>query len=315
MSLRVRTVRTNCINYIALALTLWACTKSSSEKENANLFPLLEAIESTVVESNIIYKEVDGAKLMLDVYTPSENLGEEPWIRRPDEPKPTLIYFHGGGWASGDRISRTMYVLPYVEKGWAVVNVDYRLLGQTNLPGCIEDCLSAVDWTFKNALKYEFDTTRIVVSGESAGGHLALMSAMILPRVKRLGTIKPHKLAAVVNWYGVSDLHRAAAYWNASYTNIVTRDFESNPEALYTNASPVNNISSETPPIISIHGDKDHNHLFGQSIELHEALDQAHIPNELVKISGKKHGNFTAKEMEYAFNEIWEFLDTQLKAK
>ncbi len=301
-------------NYIFLILTLWACITPSSEKENSKLLPLLEAIEGTVVESNIVYKEIDGAKLMLDVYTPAENLGEEPWVHRSDEPKPTLIYFHGGGWASGDRISRTMYVLPYVEKGWAVVNVDYRLVGQTNLPGCIQDCLHAVDWTFRNAMKYKFDTTRIVVSGESAGGHLALMSAMILPHVKRTTTIKPHKLAAVVNWYGVSDLQTAVAYWKApAYITIITRDFESNPEALYANASPVNNISSDTPPIISIHGDKDHNHLFSQSTELHEALDKARIPNELVKIPGKKHGNFTAKEMEYAFNEIWEFLDQQLK--
>jgi len=299
-------------NYIVLVLMFSACTKSTSEMENAKIFLLLEAIENTVVESNIVYKEVGSTQLMLDVYTPSENLGEEPWIRRPDEPKHTLIYFHGGGWASGDRISRTMYVLPYVEKGWAVVNVDYRLLDKTNLPGIIEDCLSAIDWTFSNALKYKFDTTRIVVSGESAGGHLALISAMILPRVKRMGTIKPHKLAAVVNWYGVSDLHTAAAYWNPIYTNLITRDFESNPEALYINASPVNNISSDTPPIISIHGDKDHNHLFSQSIELHEALDKAHTPNELVKIAGKKHGNFTAKDFEYAFNEIWEFLHIQL---
>lgn len=313
MSWKIPMVR---VTYIILVLTLWACSKSSAKKENSNLLPLLEAIEDTFVESNIVYKEVGETKLMLDVYTPSENLGEEPWIRRPDEPKPTLIYFHGGGWASGDRTSRIMYILPYVEKGWAVVNVDYRLLGQTNLPGCIEDCLSAVDWTFKNALKYKFDTTRIVVSGESAGGHLALMSAMILPHMKRTGAIKPHKLAAVVNWYGVSDLHTAAAYWNASnYINLVTRDFESNPEALYTSVSPVNNISSDTPPIISVHGDKDHNHPFSQSKELHEALDKAHIPNELVKITGKKHGNFTAKEMEYAFNEIWDFLDMPLKAE
>lgn len=312
MSLKILTVR---VNYIVLALTLFACTQSASEKETAKQFRLLETIEDTVVESNIVYKEVDGATLMLDVYTHSKNLGEEPWIRRPIEPKPTLIYFHGGGWASGDRTSRIMYVLPYVERGWAVVNVDYRLLGQTNLPGCIEDCLSAVDWTFKNALKYKFDTTRIVVSGESAGGHLALMSAMILPRMKPMGTIKPHKLAAIVNWYGVSDLHTAAVSWNASYTSLVTRDFENNPEMLYTNASPVDNISRDTPPIISIHGDKDHNHLFSQSKELHEALDKARIPNELIKIQGKKHGNFTAKDFEYAFNEIWAFLDLQLKVK
>jgi acetyl esterase/lipase len=299
-----------CIGICLVVLVLLACTKTSTNPKS-NATPVFEFIENTLVESSIIYKESENLKLMLDVYTPVENLGEEPWIKRAGEPKPTLIYFHGGGWASGDRISRAMYVLPYVQKGWAVVNADYRLLGQTNLPGCIEDCLNVVDWTFKNAEKYRFDTTRVVVSGESAGGHLALMSGMLMPKMK--GNIKPHKLAAIINWYGVSDLHTAVAYWNApDYIDIVTRDFESNPDVLYTNSSPVNNISPDTPPIISIHGDQDRNHPFSQSRQLHEALDKAQIPNELVKIPGKKHGNFTAAELEHSFNEIWKFLDQHL---
>jgi acetyl esterase/lipase len=294
-----------------MLLIAWSCNETPASRKDDSL-SLFETIENTVVESNIVYKETDSYKLMLDVYTPAENLGEEPWIRRSDEPKPTMIYFHGGGWASGDRISRAMYILPYVQKGWAVVNVDYRLLGQTNLPGCIEDCLNAVDWTFKNAAKYRFDTTRVVVSGESAGGHLALMSGMIMPHLKaNTGNLKPHRLAAIINWYGVSDLHTAVAYWKApDYIDILTRDFENNPEALYTSASPINNITPDTPPIISIHGDKDRNHPFSQSKQLHEALDKAAIPNELVKIAGKKHGNFTAKEMDHAFSRIWAFLDS-----
>ncbi len=296
---------------LLLALTIVSCSHPSPPS-NPNTEALFDIIQKTTVESSIIYKDTPTAHLALDVYTPAENLGEEPWIRRPKEPRPTLIYFHGGGWASGDRISRSLYVLPYLQKGWAVVNADYRLLGQTNLPGCIEDCLAAIDWTFRHADQYKFDTTRVVVSGESAGGHLALMTGMLMPKLKPTPNVKPHHIAAIINWYGVADLHTAVAYWKApEYLNLVNQDFEGNTDLLYQNTSPVNQISQQTPPILSVHGDEDRNHPFSQSEELHQALTQAGIPNELVAIKGKKHGNFSASELAAAFDDIWKFLEAR----
>ncbi len=301
-------VLTERIRFSLFVLLLGSCS-APAPSTHPNTEALFDIIQKTTVESNILYKDTPTAHLALDVYTPAENLGEEPWIRRPKDPRPTLIYFHGGGWASGDRISRSMYVLPYIQKGWAVVNADYRLLGQTNLPGCIEDCLAAIDWTFRHADQYKFDTTRVVVSGESAGGHLALMTGMLMPKLKPTATIRPHHIAAIINWYGVADLHTAVAYWKApDYINLVNQDFEGNPGLLYNNASPINQITADAPPILSVHGDEDRNHPFSQSEDLHAALDSAGIPNKLVRIKGKKHGNFSAAELSAAFDDIWVFL-------
>jgi len=58
----------------------------------------------------------------LDVYTPSEAAG----------PLPTLLYIHGGGWVRGNKESNVLRLLPYLEMGWAVVNVGYRL-GEVSL--------------------------------------------------------------------------------------------------------------------------------------------------------------------------------------
>jgi acetyl esterase/lipase len=90
-----------------------------------------------------------------------------------------LLYIHGGGWQGLNRSVRNLNIMPYIDKGYAVVNIDYRLLDQSPFPACIADCRYALNWIYENAVKYKFDTTRIVVSGESAGGHLALMTGFL----------------------------------------------------------------------------------------------------------------------------------------
>jgi acetyl esterase/lipase len=92
-----------------------------------------------IVLPNITYLSVDGIDLRLDVYVPARQLGRDPWVKFSDERKPVLLYIHGGGWVDLNRSIRNLNFLPYIEKGWAVVNVDYRLLNQAPFPACIAD--------------------------------------------------------------------------------------------------------------------------------------------------------------------------------
>ncbi len=72
-----------------------------------------------------------------------------------------------------------MYTLPWLEMGWNVVNVEYRLGGVAAAPGVVEDCLCALRWVVGHAAEYRIDPARIVVMGDSSGGHLALMTGMV----------------------------------------------------------------------------------------------------------------------------------------
>ena len=63
--------------------------------------------------------------------------------------------------------------------GWAVVNVEYRLGQVARAPAAVEDCLCALRWVIASAEEYGFDTERIVVTGNSAGGHLALTTGIL----------------------------------------------------------------------------------------------------------------------------------------
>jgi len=118
---------------------------------------------------DITYLRASGVDLKLDVYRPSNASG----------PTPVLMFMHGGGWTSGSKTSSLFAFLPFLEMGWAVVNVEYRLADVAPAPAAVEDCRCALRWIYQNAKQYKFDLDNIVTTGQSAGGHLALTTAMI----------------------------------------------------------------------------------------------------------------------------------------
>ena len=151
------------------------------------------------VVPNITYLTANNFEAKLDVYTRSDS---------PD-PRPTMMFIHGGGWTGGTKEGSLLSLLPYMEMGWNVVNVEYRLAKISQAPAAVEDCLCSLRWVIRNAKQYGFDTSKIVVSGGSAGGHLALTTGLI-PASAGLDRQCPGteelKVAAVVNWYGITDV-------------------------------------------------------------------------------------------------------------
>ena len=76
-----------------------------------------------------------------------------------------MIYFHGGFWAAGSKEGSLMSLLPWMEMGWTVVNVEYRLARVAPAPAAVEDCLCALRYVAAQAKTYNIDTTRLVVTG------------------------------------------------------------------------------------------------------------------------------------------------------
>src|SRR5438132_4755489 len=151
------------------------------------------------VTPNITYLTASNYEAKLDVYARSD----------VTTPQPTMIWIHGGGWTGGNKEGATFSLLPYMEMGWNVVNVEYRLAKVSLAPAAVEDCLCALRWVIRNAKQYNVDTTKIVVSGGSAGGHLALTTGLI-PASAGLDRQCPGtdelKVAAIVNWFGITDV-------------------------------------------------------------------------------------------------------------
>src|SRR6266404_2683649 len=151
------------------------------------------------IVSNVTYLTANNWEAKLDVYVP----------REAGAPNPTVIYIHGGGWVGGAKETSWLQLVPYLEAGWSVVNVEYRLARVSLAPAAVEDCRCALRWVIRNAKQYNFDTSKLVVTGHSAGGHLSLTTG-ILPASAGLDRECPGsedlKVAAIVNWFGISDV-------------------------------------------------------------------------------------------------------------
>jgi acetyl esterase/lipase len=253
------------------------------------------------VTPNITYLTANNFESKLDVYSRSDTTA----------PQPTLIWIHGGGWTGGNKESATFSLLPYMEMGWNVVNVEYRLAKISLAPAAVEDCLCALRWVIRNAKQYGFDTNKLVVSGGSAGGHLALTTAMI-PASEGMdrqcpGT-EPLKVAAVVDWYGITDvvdlldganMKTYAVQWMGSMPNRVE---------IAKRVSPLTYVRAGLPPVISIQGDQDPTVPYDHSVRLQDALKKVAVDGELITIPGGKHGGFTRAENQRAHAAIKAFL-------
>lgn len=297
------------ISGFALFFTLILCGCQPSTK----LDPVAGLYSKSIVVPDVTYLSIDGIDLQLDAYVPARQLGREPWVKFSEGRSPVLLYMHGGGWTGLNRSIRNLNFLPYIERGWAVVNIDYRVLQQAPFPACIADCRQALNWIYENADKYKFDTTKIVVSGESAGGHLALMTAFLTNDLALSIPGKPIsrelKVAAVINWFGVSDVRKIMEFWNSpGYVTNLVGDLSSKDE-IFLSCSPMTYVTPSVPPVLTIHGDADPVVPFSQATSLHTALNQYGVKNQLHVVKGKMHGDFDEVEMSENFRIIWKFLN------
>jgi acetyl esterase/lipase len=264
------------------------------------------------VTPNIVYGVANNYQLKLDVYRPY----------KAKAPTPVVLVIHGGGWINGSKEDRFLEGLPYMQMGFAVVNVEYRMASVSLAPAAVEDCLCALHWVAHNAQKYNFDLSKIVTSGGSAGGHLALTTGMI-PSSSGLDTecaadfngwdatplVPLPKVAAIINWFGIADvadmLQRAPD--TRSYA-VAWLGSQPNREEIARRVSPVNYVRPGLPAILTIHGDDDKLVPHAQSVRLHQLLDKAGVRNQLLTIPGAGHGGFTDEQELKGYEAIKVFL-------
>jgi len=116
------------------------------------------------------------------------------------------------------------------------------------------------------------------------------------------------KVAAVINWFGVTDIGKIVEFWNsASFTEKLVGDL-TKKEKIIESCSPMTYVNSAVPPVLTIHGDQDNSVPFIHATMLHDALTKYNVKNKLIVLKGKKHGDFDEKEMSENFRAIWEFL-------
>jgi acetyl esterase/lipase len=178
-------------------------------------------------------------------------------------------------------------------------------------PAAVEDCRCALRWVISKAKDYNFDISKLVVTGHSAGGHLSLMTGM-LPASAGLDRQCPGneelKVAAIINWFGITDVGDLLEGPNQQTYAVTWLSSLTNRDEIAKRASPLTYVRSGLPPILTIHGDADTVVPYSHATRLHEALTKAGVANQLLTIPGGKHGGFTHEETLKIFSTIQGFL-------
>ena len=253
------------------------------------------------VHVDVTYQKAGGWVGKLDVYQPNGT-----------GPSPTVVYFHGGGWTvPATKESVVLQLVPFLEAGFAVVNVEWRGTDVAEAPAMVEDGRCALRWVMAHANEYKFDADRIITAGESNGGYLALMAGM-LPVSAGFdrhcpGTPTP-KVAAIVDWYGHVDLAaRLGGPETLSGINMYIGSRSDRVE-MARRVSPVTYVRPGLPPLFITHGDADEVIPFEQSIALTDALRRSGVDFEFLPVSGGKHGYVHALPASAVWPKVFAFL-------
>lgn len=222
----------------------------------------------------------------------------------PATPGPyrVIIWIHGGAFRMGSKVDRVP--LKMLNQGYVIVAINYRLSQDAIFPAQIEDCKAAVRWLRAHAGTYDFDNTRFVAWGESAGGYLAAMLGTCgHVRTWDIGTHldQSSRVQAVIDLYGPTDFLQMDAQ---RLPHGMTHNDADSPESqlvggpiqaqveLARLANPMTHINGCTAPFLIIHGDADPLVPYGQSQLLVAALQRQSIAVTLHTIVGGGHGGF-----------------------
>ena len=143
--------------------------------------PLDEARQITVDRAQRYYgpEESVGRVLNFEIPGPAGALPARLYAVA-GEHLPVVVYFHGGGWVLGDRDSHDKGVRALTNAaGCLSISVEYRLAPENSFPAAVEDCYAALCWVAENAGRFGGDSSRLAVAGDSAGGNLATVSALM----------------------------------------------------------------------------------------------------------------------------------------
>jgi acetyl esterase len=269
--------------------TLTASAARASYERSALILDIAPAAMFDVHELTIPTR--DQASIRARLYHPVE----PNWAA----PTPTLVYFHGGGFVVGsidthDSLCRRLAA----DSGCAVASVDYRLAPEHKFPTAAHDAFDALTWLHAQAASLGLDNTRFAVGGDSAGGTLATVSALL---ARDAGI--PLRLQLLI-YPGVSarqDTQSHAQFAEGFVLSAKTiqwffaqylRDDKDRDDwrfAPLDARGPVPDFTGVAPAWIAA---ADHDPLFDEDIAYAAKLERAHVPVELVRYEGMTHEFF-----------------------
>ena len=252
-------------------------------------------------------------------YTPTSQLLDvyENGALKPGQKAPVLVYMHGGAWRNGQRPKSYGGFRAWLAAGFSVVNVEYRLIDTVptaTAPAAVQDVGCMLAWVKQNAAKYNFDADRVVTYGTSAGGHLALLAA-VLPKDNDIDLPQCRdqaKIVAVLDFYGPYHLEPGTdgVFASSSVAHWMGTDARPSVLAMEHKMSPSTYVRKGIPPVFQAHGDADPTVPYEASVALKKDLDRLGVTNAFTTVPGGLHGKWTPEQNETVQMDSLKFLQS-----
>ena len=286
-----------------------------------------ESKPQLITITNITYAQVDSwfghcvRDLKLDLIYPEDN----------SQKYPCVVWICGGAWQQLDKSAHLAYLSKIARAGYVVASIEYRTSNDVKYPGQLEDVKAAIRYLKAHCDRFNIDIDKFATMGESAGGHLTLMSALATDTKYDVGehTEYSSQIQAAIPWYPPTD------FCTIEKMRKDLGDFESDwvppieplgvgPESLLLGkniknyeedaigSSPLNFVNEAAPPIMIIHGQNDHTVPFRQGEAIYEKLINLGCDATLIEIERADHA-----DLKFFQDDIWnlmiEFLTEKLK--
>ncbi len=269
-------------------------------KENLKI--KVEAPIYTVV-SGVTFAQVDSwfghtrRDLKMDIVYPEDNTRKYPCI----------VWICGGAWAVMDRSAHLAYLTQLARSGFVVASVEYRTTNEGIFPIQLQDVKAGIRYLKANSERYRIDREHFGVMGESAGGYLTAMAALVDDKIYDVGAFTEYssKVQAACPWYPPADVtsfpypsaEKAAA---APESLLLGQNVALNQEEAIK-ICPVTYVTKDAPPFMIIHGNQDKTVPFTQGELLHDKLDAAGADVQLLVLEDADHA-----DVRFFQEEIWQ---------
>jgi len=219
-------------------------------------FPFRMKDPRVAIERDVVFTDA-GSRGHLDIYRPAD---------RDTEGAPVLLQIHGGGWTIGRKDQQGLpLMLHLASKGWVCVAINYRLAPRDAFPAQIVDVKKGIAWVKEHIREYGGDPDYVVLTGGSAGGHLAALAALTpgdatyQPGFEDADT----SVQAAIPHYGVYDFAGSTGLRSAELMRdrflaprILQTRYDDDPDA-FEAASPLLRITPDAPDFFVLHGVRD----------------------------------------------------------
>lgn len=275
-------------------------------RENKMIQQLNVKVDSPqyVVTTNVAFAQVDAwfghtrRDLKMDIIYPEDMTGKR---------YPCIVWICGGAWLTLDKSAHLAYLAQLARAGFAVASVEYRTSNEAVFPAQLQDVKAAIRYLKAHADRYRINPEKFGVMGESAGGYLSAMAALVSDKAYDVGDYLAYdsSVQAACPWYPPTDpegFSRATPEMAAAAPEslLLGKNIALHREAA-KRIAPLSYVTEQAPPFLIIHGTEDHTVPFSQGKVLYETLAQKGCDASLLELLGADHA-----DIRFFQQEIWD---------